>query len=60
MRTHLGRDSAWVQYHGSGWSRVMSGTNRPHLVTIEVSQVIGIQSHPSLLIDVRSREGDAE
>ena len=38
----------------------MSGTNRPHLVTIKVSQVIGIQSHPSLLIDVRSGEGDAE
>lgn len=38
----------------------MSGTNRPHLVTIKVSQVIGIQSHPSLLIDVRSREGDTE
>lgn len=38
----------------------MSGTNRPHLVTIEVSQVTGIQSHPSLLIDVRSGEVDAE
>lgn len=38
----------------------MSGTNRPHLVTVEVPQVTGIQSHPSLLIDVRSGEGDAE
>lgn len=61
VRTHLGRDSAWVQCQ----ARLEQGghirdQHRPYLVTIKVSQVIYIQSHPSLLIYIRSGEAEAK
>lgn len=46
---------------GPGWSRgPIRDQQGPHLVTVKVPQVIGVQSHPSLLIDVRSGEAQAE
>jgi hypothetical protein len=33
---------------------------RPHLVTVKVSQVVSIQSYPSLLIDIRSGEAGGQ
>ena len=46
---------------GPGWSRgPVRDQHGPHLVTVKVSQMIGIQSHPSLLIDIRSGEAEAE
>lgn len=56
----MGRNSAWFTL-GPGWSRGHSkDQHRPYLVTIKVLQVIGIQSHPSLLIDIRSGEAEVE
>lgn len=44
-----------------GWSTGhVRDQHETHLVSIKVSQVIGIQSHPSLLIDIRSGEAEAE